>query len=283
MISMDVAGINTYRDLGLVMTVEEMNPPEVKEYKVDVPGGNGCINLTSALSGDTAYNNRSMTFVFTMVNTTDDFERAKTKLSNLLHGREHDFKLSFDEEYTYHGWFSVSKYKREGNKKQITVKVDADPYKTKGLQTIATNTAGGKIIMVQSGRKPVRPTIETDGSIKVICNGVETEFPAGSWKPYGLILKEGANELYLRAMEFEPTVSWSYLSERTWGELSHRRWFEWMNASDSDEEISPKTWGDLKTMTWGELSDYRWSDVFTLHERETEEAIVYLQYEWSDL
>ena len=64
----------------------ELNPPEPKTYTVDIPGGNGVIDLTEALTGDVAYNNRSQKFTFICINP-NDFEKVKTKISNFLHGR----------------------------------------------------------------------------------------------------------------------------------------------------------------------------------------------------
>ena len=263
-----------------------LEPPEPKTYSVDIPGGNGQIDLTSALTGDVVYNNRSQEFTFYAIDVKN-FEELKTEISKLLHGKAFDYKITMDPDYTYHGRFTVTSYDHGmytiGKVGVIKVKIDADPYKSKGKRTLQVNTAGGTIIMLQNGRKHVRPTIETDGSVKIIGNGVEIELPSGSWQPNDIIFKEGANELYLRAMESEPSTTWNYLADKTWSELSQCRWYEWMYSADSDEEINPQTWGSIASKNWSEVSTYRWSDLITSHKRQTEEAIVYIQYDWSDL
>jgi hypothetical protein len=263
-----------------------LEPPEPKTYTVDIPGGNGQIDLTEALSGDVSYSNRKQEFTFYVVGVKD-FEAFKSEISQLLHGKAFDYKITMDPEYTYHGRFTVSSYNHGmytvGKVGKIVISIDADPYKTKGFQTLSTNTAGGVLLRIQNGRKPVQPTIETDGSIKVICNGVEAELPAGSWTVNDLLFKAGVNELYLRAMEYAPTTTWSYLGQKTWGEIKSRRWFEWMYAKDDSEEVTPKKWSDIKELKWSDVSSYRWSDLTVLHKRLTEEAIVYIRYEWSDL
>lgn len=283
MISLQAAGIDTYKDLGLVMTVEEMKPPEVKEYKVDVPGGNGCINLTSALSGDTAYNNRSMVFVFTMLNVSDDFEAAKTKISNLFHGRELDFKLSFDEEYTYHGWFSVSSYKREGHKKQITVNVDADPFKYKKQQVIRVDAIGGQIVHCESGRKRIRPSIETEGYLRVISDGKVINLPQGTWSINDLLFEEGNNDVYLCSYDIR-NLTWGDLKTNnvTWGDFRKKRLFEWYK-SNGDGTYAMKTWADVADLTWADVADLTWADMQYMSEDITGIEDCFIAYEWGDL
>lgn len=282
-----VDGVDLTKRYGLILADGySLKPPSPKTYTLDIPGGNGKIDLTEVLTGNTVYDNRTQEFSFYAI-AVEDFEKLKTDVSNFLHGNSFDYKITMDPEYTYHGRFKVSGYSHGaysiGRVGIITISIDADPYKTKGIQTLSVNAAGGRIVRIQNGRKPVRPKFETDGSIKIICNDTETELPAGTWTINKLMFKSGVNEVYIRSMDIEPTVSWGYLTTKTWTEISKCRWYEWMNASDSDEEVPTKTWSDVGTMTWGELSSYKWSYLSISHIRETGEALVYIQYEWSDL
>lgn len=282
-----VNGEDLTEKFGLILSDGySLEPPSPKTYTVDIPGGNSKIDLTEVLTGNTVYDNRTQEFTFYAIGV-DNFEKLKTDVSNFLHGKSFDYKITMDPEYTYHGRFKVSGYTHGvynvGTVGIITISIDADPYKSKGLQTIAVNAAGGRIVMIQNGRKPVRPKFESDGSIKVICNGIQTELPAGTWTINNLMFQDGVNEVYIRSMDIEPTVSWNYIATKTWKEISRFRWYEWMNASDSSEEIPTKTWSDVETMTWGDLSAYRWSYLSISHVRETGETLVYIQYDWSDL
>lgn len=282
-----VNGVDLTKRFGIIMSDGyTLNPPSPKVYTVDVPGGNGVIDVTEVFTGNTVYDNREQEFSFYSINV-EDFEKLKTQVSNFLHGKVFDYQITMDPDYVYHGRFSVASYAHSrysiGKVGVIKISIDADPYKTKGLQTISINAAGGRLVMLQNGRKPSKPTIECDESIKVICNGTETELPAGTWTVNDLIFKDGLNEVYVRSMKSEPTTTWSYLGARRWSEIGEHRWFEWSNATDSSEEITPKTWGDIKGLTWSQVSEYRWSDLMTFHTRTDDEALVYIQYEWSDL
>ena len=116
-----------------------LSPPEPKTYTVDIPGGDGGIDLTSAMTGDVAYSNRSQSFTF-MVVDPDSFERVKTDVSNFLHGKSFDYQMTMDPGYTYHGRFSVTEYSHAvyaypGLVGVFTISVDAEPYQLKGHMT----------------------------------------------------------------------------------------------------------------------------------------------------
>lgn len=227
MISMNVAGKDTYKDLGLVMTVEELKPPAMKSYKVDVPGGNGSINLTRALNGDAVYENREMTFMFTLANPGDDFEEKKTAISNLLHGQEYDFSLSFDPKYTYHGWFSVEAYERKGELKQIKVSVDADPYKSLGTKTDFFNVTGGIVAHLSSGRKMVKPVFEFSGDTIVVFEGERYILPDGTHTINDVYLKHGVNEVTFVPAGITSHLTWGEAEEYTWEEIKAQPIYEW--------------------------------------------------------
>lgn len=226
-ISMNVAGKNTYDDLGLIMTVEEMKPPAMKSYKVDVPGGNGSINLTKALNGDTVYENRSMTFLFTLANGGDDFEQKKTMISNMLHGQEFDFSLSFDPKYTYRGWFSVDAYERRGGLKQIKVVIDAEPYKSMGLKTDFFNVTGGIVAHLSSGRKMTKPTFEFSGDTIVVFEGARYVLPKGTHTINDVYFKQGVNEVTFVPAGITSHLTWGEAEKYTWNEFKASPIYEW--------------------------------------------------------
>ena len=65
-----------------------LDPPEPKTYTVDIPGGDGVIDLTDSLLGDTAYKNRKMELEFYIIGLTDaqEFEAKMTDVKRYLHG-----------------------------------------------------------------------------------------------------------------------------------------------------------------------------------------------------
>lgn len=229
---MKAAGLDTYEDLGLLMTVEEMVPPAPKFYTVDIPGGNGSINLTKVLSGDTAYENRAMKFVFTMTDPSEDFEKKKTQVSNLLHGQEHDFVLSFDPEYTYRGWFSVDSYVRRGQLRQITVNIDAEPFKHKAEKTEVVDVADGATVFFASGRKMVRPRFEFTADTVMVYENVRYVMPAGTYTINDVWFKEGANKVTFVRGALESRITHKEIMEKgfTHEDLGVKPIYEWFKG-----------------------------------------------------
>ena len=115
---MIVNGIDLYEEYGLIFTdTYEMPVPEYKPYEVDIPGGNGKIDLTE-FTGDISYSNRSQKFKFCKLPevSQSEFERIKTKVSKFLHGKRFSYVVSVDPDYIYTGRFSVTSDTSRENK-----------------------------------------------------------------------------------------------------------------------------------------------------------------------
>lgn len=191
-----------------------LSPPEPKTYTVDVPGGDGVIDLTQALTGDVAYSNRNQEFTFLVVDT-ENFEKVKTEVSNFLHGKAFDYNMTMDPEYTYHGRFTVTDYQHQSTANHgivgaIKVKVSAEPYKLKGHKAYALNATGGAMFRLPSGRKPVHPIIETAQPCHVRFGDVITEVPAGTYRLNDILFEEGFNNIYINSYRFY-NITWDDL------------------------------------------------------------------------
>ena len=261
-----VNGVDLTTQYSLILTDDyELNPPEPKVYEVDIPGGDGKIDLTESLLGDTAYDNRLMTFTFYAIDC-ENFEKLKTDVSNFLHGKSYDFQLTMDPGYTYHGRFKVSSYSREVYSSGIAgifkMEITANPFKYLPDKVYNVNGVGGILLHLNSGRKRVSPTVENDGYLKVIFDNKQTILQQGTWTLNDVLFKPGVNELYLNTYN---------VRNLTWGDLKNnnvtvagfktKRLFEWYKSNGDGTIIyerwtdeADKSWSDLSTRTWGELS-----------------------------
>ena len=266
-----------------------LSPPEPKTYTVDIPGGDGVIDLTSALTGDVAYSNRSQSFAF-MVVDPDSFERVKTDVSNFLHGKSFDYQMTMDPGYTYHGRFSVTEYSHAvyaypGLVGVFTVDIDADPYKSKGLQTYQLNATGGKMFRLESGRKPVHPVIECTQPCRVRWKDVVTVVPVGTYRLNDVLFTDGFNEIYINSRELFNT-SWADLGSdgtyaMTWDSASSYRWDD-IQRMDGNIMDVPRQWSEISGLRWEELADKAWADI-DFRTEEAPDTSVYLSYDWKDL
>lgn len=266
-----------------------LSPPEPKTYTVDIPGGDGVIDLTSALTGDVAYSNRSQEFTF-MVVDPDSFERVKTDVSNFLHGKSFDYQMTMDPGYTYHGRFSVTEYSHSvyaypGLVGAFTVSVDADPYKLKGHMTYQLNATGGKLFRLESGRKPVHPVIECTQPCRVRWKDVVTIVPVGTYRLNDVLFTDGFNEIYINSRELFNT-SWADLGSggmhaMTWDSASSYRWDD-IQRMDGNIMDVPRQWSEISGLRWEELADKTWADI-DFRTEEAPDTSVYLSYDWKDL
>lgn len=263
-----------------------LEPPEPKTYTVDIPGGNGVIDLTDALSGDVVYNNRSQEFELYAIGV-NDFEKLKTDVSDLLHGKSFDYKITMDPDYTYHGRFSISSYTHgtysNGKVGVIKIKIDADPYKYRKHQVIRVDAVGGKIIYCMSGRMRARPSIETNGFLRVIFDGKKYELPQGTWNINDILFTYGTNEIYFCSYDIR-NLRWKDLKTNnvTWGEFGKMRLFEWYKFN-GDGTYVMKKWSDLVNSTWADLADSVWTDLQYMSEDVISADDIFVAYEWGDL
>ena len=266
-----------------------LSPPEPKTYTVDIPGGDGVIDLTSALTGDVAYSNRSQSFTF-MVVDPDSFERVKTDVSNFLHGKSFDYQMTMDPGYTYQGRFSVTEYSHAvyaypGLVGAFTVDIDAEPYKLKGHMTYRLNATGGKMFRLESGRKPVHPVVECTQPCKVRWKNVITQVPVGTYRLNDVLFTQGFNEIYINSWEFF-NITWGEVDEggahqMTWEEASKYRWDD-IQRLEGDVYDVPQRWEDIFGYRWDDLSEKTWDDLDFRNES-VPDTTVYLSYDWKDL
>ena len=283
-----VGGVDLTEEFKMVLVDGyALSPPEPKTYTVDIPGGNGQIDLTESVFGDVVYNNRNQTFKFYVIKV-ENFEHLKTSVSNFLHGKEFDYKMTMDPLYTYHGRFTISGYEHEmyelGRVGIINVNISARPYKYKDPIIKSFNAISGVQLSFESGRKNVCPTIEVDNTCTVIFDNRQYELQPGTWKINDIMFKKGFNTIYFNTYEVRNLTWRDFLTNGiTWGGLKTQPVFEWYKSRGS-AQVPIKVWNDLSEETWQTLLDSNetWDD--QLYDTNLKYfKPVYIKYEWGDL
>ena len=263
-----------------------LTPPSIKTYTVDIPGGHGKLDLTEALFGDVAYNNRKQEFIFYLINVKD-FEKAKTDISTMLHGKYFEYKMTMDPEYTYKGRFTIDSYSHtafsSGNLGEIKISIDADPFKYKKDRVFVISAIGGETYSFESGRKRVLPSIETDGLLKVIYNGKLFTLPKGTWKLNELVFNSGQNEVYFNSFDVR-NLTWGQLRDTTnWGQFKEKKLYEWYK-SNGDGTYVFTTWDSLDPKhSWEYYRGKAWKDIVYMWDKVKDVSDSYIKYEWGDL
>lgn len=105
------------------------SPPEPKTHYIDVPGGNGSLDLTEALAGYPTYENRTGSFTFRVMNDYGNWADRYSEIMGYLHGQAMYAVLADDPSWLYQGRFSVDDWKSGDTWSEITIGYNVNPFK----------------------------------------------------------------------------------------------------------------------------------------------------------
>lgn len=188
--------LHSYRDLHLILGEKTIGTPSPKTETIDIPGGDGVLDLTEFF-GEPKYNNRNLTFIFSTVVPRSEFMTLFSNVQNALHGKRMQISLDDDPGWYYTGRISVSEWKAERNIGRLTIDCDCDPYKMTQNQTVITKTVNGTAtITLPNSRKRVVPevVIQSTSSLNIVYKvGNVWDLGSGSYTLPELELVEGDN------------------------------------------------------------------------------------------
>lgn len=152
--------IHSYYDLNLILSQCSINPAKPKTNYVEIPGGDGSIDLTEAL-GDIRYSDRTGTLVFTVL-PGEDFEEKKSEVSNLINGKKFKITLDKDPDWYYIGRCTINSWKCNKTIGQITVDLKLEPFKCRAETSESFSSASMVDVSVKG--LPVCPYIKLEGN-----------------------------------------------------------------------------------------------------------------------
>lgn len=200
------------------------NPPLPKTTFVDLPGADGQLDLTTALTGDVAYNDRTGSLEFIVDNGQLSDYNPKTwaklysEIMDYLHGKLLKATLEDDPLYYYEGRFSVNNWKSDPHNSKITIDYTVKPYKLEKWSSLDDwewdpfnfddsivreykdlKVDGSLTLIVVGRRMAVTPSFivkSDDGKgLKVKFNGTTYDLPDGTSRVVNIKTVEGENTL----------------------------------------------------------------------------------------
>lgn len=202
---------HSYNDLQLILSQKTIGTPSPKVETVDIPGGDGVLDLTEFF-GEVKYNNRTLTFEFSSQLPPAQFMEQFRKVQNALHGKKMQIVLTEDPDWYYIGRISVSEWKADRNIGKLTIDCDCEPFKYKlektVVQVVVTDT---KTATLTNSRKRAVPevNIETTSGIQIVYQTTNIwDLGSGSYTLPELELTEGANTVILNG-NGTITFSWN--------------------------------------------------------------------------
>ena len=121
---------HTLRDFGAVITNSDViSMPEPNTTLLAVPGRNGRLDLSEVLTGDVSYGNRELKLVLAAETNIERWQTTCLHIFNKYHGRNVTVVFDDDTGHYYVGRAAVSDPHRLRNAGQLTITVDAEPFR----------------------------------------------------------------------------------------------------------------------------------------------------------
>ncbi len=206
---------NTWDEWHLIpKTRPVFNPPQIKTHYIEIPGGDGVIDLTESLTGRPMFGNRTGSFEFYVDNDFKDWTHLYSELLAQFHGQQLMAILEDDPKYYYFGRFSVNNWKSDAARSSIVIDYNVDPYKRTLLSStddwiwdtfnfetdiafvysnIVVNTE--RTILIVGGSMPVVPTIIASTSMVAVFKGKEYQLNYGENYINSIVIQNGENTI----------------------------------------------------------------------------------------
>ena len=201
---------HTLHDWGAAITNSDIvSVPEPNLTYLEVPGRNGRLDLSEALTGDVTYANRTIKLELAgSVSIAAWMERC-THIFNTYHGRMVKVVFDDDPNHYYQGRASVSDPQRVRNGGQFALIVDADPFRFNVEPTSVTfngegSSVGGTLV---NSRMPVCPTVSVETACELVVGTVTYSLLKGTHTIPALILMEGSTDFTINGAN---RVTFSY-------------------------------------------------------------------------
>jgi len=121
---------NTWDDWHLVPSSRPLfAPPPPKEKTLDIPGGDGLVDLSTSLTGYPVFNNREGSTEFYVMNGYQEWYELYSEIMTYLHGHSMRAFLEDNPDYFYEGRFKVNEWRSDKDYSRIVIDYNVKPYK----------------------------------------------------------------------------------------------------------------------------------------------------------
>ena len=175
------------------MTGKSLPTPKPQTYTVEVPGRNGLLDLSEFISGETTYNNRTLTFNF----VGDGSRETVLNLIDAMceyHGQNLIITTDDYLDWYYSGRAEVD-YTDHGYYVEFTLTVDAYPFRRAINPKVYTyGVCEDLIITVLNEGQSVIPTVTVTGEATIVKGYTSVTIEDGVYESEVFKLSKGENE-----------------------------------------------------------------------------------------
>ena len=213
-----INGKHTYYYYGLyVENTAPVAPPEVRTQYIEVPGRNGNIDLTDALTGRPVYGNRTITLELGGKKPPEEWPVFFSRFLGDVHGRKVTIVFDNDPACYYVGRATVTGAYEKGTEiARFTVEITAEPYKYARVNQLPPVTATASGISQRVEGSPYRTVPEftvTGGNVTLKIGEKSYTLTPGTNKNYDIVIDD-ESYIYTYTGTGTETVQISY--KRGW-------------------------------------------------------------------
>ena len=121
---------HSFKDWGLYLKSRPViSPPTAKTNYQDLPGADGQLDLTEALTGDVKYDMRKITCEFVVMSARSRWDIIYSDILDYLQGEDLIFFKDEEPCYIYKGRFQVNEWKSDKKSATLVIEGTVEPYK----------------------------------------------------------------------------------------------------------------------------------------------------------
>lgn len=208
---------HSYEEWGLKLISITIGLPEPKTVLIDIPGGDGVLDLSESLTGRMQYGTRKLEFRFDAKNCNyNDWSDLVSNIAGKIHGKRMRITLDTDPCYYYDGTIEISTSKSNEVSAEVVISANCQPYKmelsgsledwiwdtfsfeTGIIREYGNIAVDGKLEFIICGNQkevvPIFYAEEADG-LKVEFEKTTYDLKNGENKLLEIIIKAGENKL----------------------------------------------------------------------------------------
>lgn len=197
---------------GALLSTFEIGEAQPKTNYIDIPGGDGSIDLTEALTGEVAYENRTIRATFTLTQPRAEWRAIIDQIRAYCHGRKFNIEAPDDAEHYFIGRVTIGPLEIDGAIATFDLTAICEPYKYKNERTVHDFTIGSSgtltVTLINSRRRAI-PSLTINNTTQVQKGAVSLSLSAGEHLITSLPLTEGENVLTFTANQ-GTTIKISY-------------------------------------------------------------------------
>lgn len=210
-----IDGKSVKNEYGLLLASKTISAPSVRTNMIVVPGRDGAIDATDALTGEPTYDTRIISISLFGIKSISgkEWPVAVSDFCNAFHGKKVKVYFPEDSAHYYSGRLSVGEIKLDGGRQLLPVEIICDPWKYKNEKTTVSRSDLGtayKQLSLPNESRPVIPTITVSQDTTLLWGSSTINISAGDHILPAIRLAAGSNTMKAKVASGTGSITVTY-------------------------------------------------------------------------